>query len=244
MYLSTVLPSTSRLSNFNIPNIMKHLKTNRTLLSLTVVSLTLLFFRILFMESLRYSFLVWNLFLAGIPFLIAFWIYQFKSQGDPRVPAYSKSALIFGATCLWLLFLPNAFYIITDFIHLRYVTNYQFYLDVLLLSSFSVSALALGSASVILIHKTFFTIKSPVYQLLFFVTCSVLCALGVYLGRVLRWNSWDIVTNPNGLLRDILDLFQYNYINKRIWLAMLALSGIYLASLYLSKKFLYVKEIS
>ncbi len=223
---------------------MKFLKKNQVLLSLTIISLTLLFFRILFLESLRYLFLVWNLFLAGIPFLIAFWIYQFKSQGDPRIPAYSKSALIFGATCQWLLFLPNAFYIITDFIHLRYVTKYQFYLDVLLLSSFSVSALALGSASVIYIYRAYFEDKSWVFQLVFFVTCSVLSALGVYLGRVLRWNSWDIITNPFGLFRDILDLFQYSYVNKRIWLAILVLSCIYLVALYLSKKIFHVKEIS
>lgn len=244
MYLYTVLPSTCRLSNFNIPNIMKFLKTSKTLLSLTVVSLTLLIFRMLFMGSSQYLFLVWNLFLAGIPFVIALWVYQFKYQCNPRWSKNSKSALIFGASSLWLLFLPNAFYVITDFVHLRYVTTYQFYLDIFLLTSFSVNALALGSASVILIHKTFFTIESPLNQLLFFVSCSFLCALGVYLGRVLRWNSWDIINKPFSLLRDILDLFQYNYINKRIWLAMLILSGIYLATLYLSKKFFYVKEIS
>ncbi|WP_169711573.1 DUF1361 domain-containing protein [Nonlabens spongiae] len=192
------------------------------------------------MESLRYSFLVWNLFLAGIPFYIAFWINRFKSQNNPRWSTHIKSAVVYGASCLWLLFLPNSFYIITDFIHLRYVTAFQFYFDALILSSFSLSALILGSASVLLIYKTLFPDKTIVTQLLFFISCSILNAIGVYLGRVLRWNSWDVVFNPRGLLYDILDLFQYNYINKRIWLAMLGLSGIYLASLYLSKKFFHV----
>ena len=244
LFLPAIPTHINSIFNLSFSYVMKLAKINQALICLTLISITLLLIRVIYTGSLKYSFLVWNLILAAVPYIIAYWINNIKSGTHLEMSRYTKLVLLLSGACIWLLFLPNAFYIVTDFIHLRYGGGLQFLFDTLMLTSFSVAALALGSASVVLIYRSFFADRGSWNQLLFFLACSFLSAIGVYLGRVLRWNSWDIITDPLGLLSDLLKLMDYNYVNLRIWSAIMILSAIYLTALYLSQKLLHVRKIS
>lgn len=156
-------------------------------------SLLLLLVRIIITSELTYIFLAWNLFLAWIPFMIS---QKLKGANNGW-----KILLLFSA---WLLFLPNAPYIITDFLHLRQRLPIPYWYDILLLFSTALNGLLLGLASLLAVEK--FLIErygNRISALLMF--CSFfLCSFGVYIGRYLRWNSWDILTNPHDIASDIL----------------------------------------
>lgn len=156
-------------------------------------SLLLLLIRILVSGELTYIFLAWNLFLAWIPFAIS---QKFKQANN-----WWKISLLF---CAWLLFLPNAPYIITDFLHLRPRPPIPYWYDILLLFSTALNGLLLGLASLLTIEN--FLIERYGNRIsAFLMFCSFfLCSFGVYLGRYLRWNSWDIITNPFDIASDIL----------------------------------------
>jgi uncharacterized membrane protein len=135
-----------------------------------------------------YRFLVWNLFLAWLP--LAFTIAAF-ARARRRV-----DFLVVVLLLLWLLFFPNAPYVLTDFIHLG-TEHRQF--DALLLASFAFTALALGFASLLLVQLV--VTRAAGAAIGWFVALSSLLAasVGIYLGRVLRLNSWDVVQRPGHL---------------------------------------------
>ena len=162
-----------------------------------ILSLLLLMVRVKLNKSFFYLFLVWNIFLAVIPYAIAIHL-DTKQQ-------ISKLKLVIGFE-IWLLFLPNAPYIITDFIHLRTANNTYLWLDILLLLAFALSGLILcyTSLSIMLklIAKHFKNIPlNLLSQLIFFS-----CGFGVYLGRFLRYNSWEIISQPKHLISDIIHI--------------------------------------
>ncbi|HET9744851.1 MAG TPA: DUF1361 domain-containing protein [Chitinophagaceae bacterium] len=154
----------------------------------------LLIVRIVLSGELTYIFLAWNLFLAWIPFAI--------SQKITGVQNRWKIVLLM---VLWLLFLPNAPYIITDFLHLQQRPPIPYWYDILLLFSSALIGLLLGLLSLSNVEKFLAgRYGNRITGLLIF--CSFfLCAFGIYMGRYLRWNSWDIVTNPAGIVTDILE---------------------------------------
>ncbi len=90
--------------------------------------------RIKITGSYFFLFLVWNLFLALIPFAISTYLVS--------KPEISKVRLFLWAT-VWLLFLPNAPYIVTDLVHLKLHNPFWGWFDVLLLVSFAINGLLL-----------------------------------------------------------------------------------------------------
>lgn len=156
-------------------------------------SIVLLLIRIILTGQLTYIFLAWNLFLAWIPFAI--------SQKLKTANIWWKILLLFS---IWLLFLPNAPYIITDFLHLKERLPIPYWYDILLLFSAALNGLLLGLGSLLIVEK--FLIErygNRISALLMF--CSFfLCSFGVYIGRYLRWNSWDILIYPDNIAEDIL----------------------------------------
>lgn len=154
----------------------------------------LLIVRILYTGSLLYLFLVWNIFLAWIPFVISS---LFKKIIDK---SRWKQALLF---CCWLAFFPNALYIVTDLVHLQIESNVPKWFDAVLLFSSSVVGLMMAFISLFRVEKYLQRIVhkkmlSPLIILILF-----LGSFGVYLGRFLRWNSWDIISNPFPLISSI-----------------------------------------
>jgi uncharacterized membrane protein len=150
--------------------------------------------RIYYSGKMQYLFLVWNLFLAWIPFVISSLFDKMSNQNK------WKMAIVF---CCWFAFFPNALYIVTDLIHLQIKTTVPKWFDAVLLFSSSVVGLMMAFVSLYRVEKFLHRtvnkkICSPLIVLILF-----LGSFGVYLGRFLRWNSWDILRNPFQLLLSI-----------------------------------------
>jgi uncharacterized membrane protein len=130
--------------------------------------------------------------------------------------------------CVWLLFLPNAPYIITDLLHLKVSTTHLLWLDILVVNAFALNGLLVFFLSLtdmkILLNR--FLNPSKTNYLIVFIL--FLCGFGVYLGRFLRYNSWEILQNPLSLFNDITDIIFYPKLHLEAWLFTI-LFGIFLS---------------
>ncbi len=202
--------------------------------AITALNLGLLILRISIAHELLFLFLIWNLFLATIPLLIAAPLYEFT-----RMLPSKLSLWLFGIP--WLLFLPNAFYIITDLKHLVHSSNQLIMLDALLIFSFAVNGLLLGFSAM------FYMIKSiqicyanfPVQWVT--ILLFLLCGFSIYFGRELRWNSWDIVSNPLGLIQDIFNRIMHPLRFIRTWGITLIMGGFLMTNYYIFERFFMQK---
>lgn len=144
--------------------------------------------------------IAWNLFLAWVPLCLAIIVYRGTTSG---LPAPLTCAL----GVLWLLFLPNAPYIVTDlkYADLKYIDGNPLHVlyNILLLSMAASTGLLLGLTSLSLMHAVVRRGVGVVSAWVFVVACLALSALGVYLGRVHRWNSWDVIARPGSLVAQI-----------------------------------------
>ena len=150
--------------------------------------------RMVYTGSSLYLFLVWNIFLAWIPCMISGVLKRTTGQ------AKWKSALLFFC---WLAFFPNALYIVTDLVHIDLETTVPKWFDALLLFSAAVLGLMLAFISLYRVEAFFSNSISSRFRAPLLVLILFLGSFGVYLGRFLRWNSWDIVSNPVDLLLSI-----------------------------------------
>ncbi|HMD79838.1 MAG TPA: DUF1361 domain-containing protein, partial [Anaerolineales bacterium] len=141
--------------------------------------------------TIHYAFLIWNLFLAWIPFIIAYFTYTAPLR---RKQIYVVVPI---AAFFWLIFFPNAPYILTDFQHLAGVwRDVPVWYDVMLLIWFAFTGLLLGIVSLFLMQEI---IRSEFGNWVgwgFVAVVAGLSSAGIYMGRFLRWNSWDILRNP------------------------------------------------
>jgi uncharacterized membrane protein len=175
----------------------------------TLFSLGLQALRILYTGQLLFSFLVWNLILAFIPYIISSKMATWTRQKNKR------KVLTWGFA--WLLFIPNSFYIITDLFHLDMNINVPLWYDLALLLAFAWNGLLFGIVSVRQMEKAFETWFNKKFDLLFILPVMFLNGLGVYIGRYLRFNSWDVITNPLQLTSDIIYLFLHPIRNRFDW---------------------------
>jgi uncharacterized membrane protein len=145
-----------------------------------------------------FRYLVWNLFLAWIPLAFALVVYDGVRRGLGRLS-------LLGFAGLWLLFFPNAPYLVTD---LKYVGEYggaPLWYDVVLLSTGAWAGMALGLISLYLMHAVARNLWGALNAWLVVGVVIVLSSFGVFLGRFQRWNSWDVFTNPGPLARQLAD---------------------------------------
>lgn len=150
-------------------------------------------------RSLEFDYLIWNLFLAWLPLLFAV-----RLVGVLQHKLWSSWEAL-ATSLFWLLFLPNSFYMISDFIHLQEVRRVDLVYDTIMLTSFIYTGVALGFSSLYLIHLQFRRRFSRRVAAGWVAFTLLVCSAAVYVGRDLRWNSWDVLTNPGGLLFDISD---------------------------------------
>lgn len=156
----------------------------------TLAAVFLVRFRITRSDSPRYFFLVWNLFLAWIPFLVSYFTYTLTFSRRFLLVVTPLSALV------WLVFFPNAPYILTDFQHLSApADNFPVWYDVLLLVWASFTGLFLGMVSLFLMQEIVRREFGRWFGWGFVLAVTGLTSIGVYMGRFLRWNSWDIIHN-------------------------------------------------
>ena len=194
---------------------MKHLFLSRfkifSLISISILlSIFLLMVRIKLTHSFYLLFLVWNLFLAVIPFAITSYLVS--------LPKLNKIGFVlcFG---IWLLFLPNAPYIVTDLIHLRFNESYYIWLDILVVTSFVINGLLLFYFSLFDMKQFLkFYLKNANISNYATIIILFLSSFGVFLGRFLRYNSWEILSNPKYLFIDIINIVIKPFSNKEAWL--------------------------
>ena len=140
-------------------------------------------------HQLTYAFLAWNLFLALIP-----------AVAGALVLTARTTAVRWTWAIVWLLFLPNAPYIVTDFVHLVPRPPIPLWYDVALLLSCAGTGLLLGYSSVADVQDAVTQRFGAATGWLIAIAALLLSGFGVYLGRFLRWNSWDPIANPAELL--------------------------------------------
>lgn len=164
-----------------------------------LTSVVLLMIRVSASDSARYIFLLWNLVLAIVPVILAWWlVVRVRQHGWFQ---WQQMLL----SLIWLSFLPNSFYLVTDFIHLRTTNEASLFFDVIMLASFVVNGLLLGYIAVYLVHRELITRFSEANSYKIVGIIFLLCSFATYLGRFTRWNTWDILLQPAGLIFDVSD---------------------------------------
>ena len=184
-------------------------------------------------DSTNYHYFIWNLALAWIPLGIALWLEHIL-----HIKLWSSwSALL--ATFVWLLFLPNSFYVISGFVHLADAPRADLVFDVVMFTSFGMNGLILGFLSLFLVHSELRKRLSARTAGLMVSGVLLLSSLAIYIGRDLRWNSWDIILNPASLVFDVSDRLINAGSNPALASTTFAffvlLGSIYLAVLYMAR---------
>ncbi len=156
-----------------------------------------------------YRNLVWNLFLAWLPYLfclLAVWLHH----------RYPRRWWLLGLPGLiWLIFFPNAPYLITDFLHLEQRPYVPLWYDILLLASFAWTGIFLGIASLWVMQGIVKSYTGKLISWLFVMLAIGLSGLGVYLGRFSRWNSWDMLLQPKMILAEVVSKMSDPFNNLR-----------------------------
>ena len=186
--------------------------------ALTLLCFCLLGLRMKITHDFFMLFLVWNLFLAFIPYLMIVRL-RFRES-------VTKTNLVVTGI-IWLAFLPNAPYLLTDLIHIKHASSNWIVYESLLILSFSVTGLFLGFLSLrdmteLLSQKN--RLLNKKWVAIFQNTILILCGYGIYLGRVLRWNTWDIIQHPKKLFLDMVDLFIHPFSHQDAWLMISSMS--------------------
>ncbi|HWK04533.1 MAG TPA: DUF1361 domain-containing protein [Puia sp.] len=187
--------------------------------------------RIIHTGNGKFLFLIWNLFLAYIP-------YGITSVLARRPTWISNRSILAPVFLVWILFVPNSFYIITDLFHLgdRYNDRQApQWFDLAMILSFVWNGLLLGVLSVRQMEHILLPQLSLRNELLFLYPIMWLNALGIYTGRYLRYNSWDLLTDPFQLLSDIASMIIHPLRHQVAWDMILCFS-ILMTLMYLMMK--------
>ena len=116
------------------------------LIMCSMFSTGLMLFRIIYTGHLLFAFLSWNLFLAFVPYAIS------KKINGAAIKNKWKFLLY---VLVWLIFIPNSFYIITDLFHLDMNEEVPLWYDLALLLSFAWSGILFGILSVRQMERLF-----------------------------------------------------------------------------------------
>ncbi len=158
---------------------------------LSVFCFVLEIFRLAVTQSLSYIFLPANLILAWLPLAFALYFHK-AAQPYKIVPAFG----------MWLVFFPNSPYIITDLIHLKPRNGFPLWFDALLIYSFAFTGLVVGMLSALIVYNRLKTMLPKLAARVLMLALMLISGYGIYIGRFLRWNSWNVITDPLGIFYD------------------------------------------
>ena len=182
------------------------------LLLASCVSVLLVRARMAYSNSDDYLILVWNLILAWIPFVCASFAYMISWSRKLLYLVVPVCALV------WLVFFPNAPYILTDFQHLTTATtNAPVWYDVLMLIWFAWTGLFLGLVSLYLMQEIVTRNFGRFSGWAFVLIVTVLSSIGIFLGRFYRWNSWDLLGDPLPIAHDIYSWLRHPFANLKVY---------------------------
>jgi uncharacterized membrane protein len=194
----------------------------------TAVCFVLLIMRAVYAHTATRADLAWNLFLAWLPMVAALVAYNLYKRSQRWTWLIIMPCVIF-----WLLFFPNAPYILTDMLHLQWPQyRVPVWYDLILLVAFAWTGAFLGLVSLYLMQGIIRRSAGRLASWLFTLAVLALAGFGVYLGRFPRWNSWDVLANPTLLLLDIWDRVSNPLANTRAWVFS-ALFSLCLGAMYL-----------
>ncbi|SHK76839.1 DUF1361 domain-containing protein [Hymenobacter psychrotolerans] len=182
--------------SFALPEFRQRLSLLLVLGASLTLSVVLITFRVVLTHQLTFVFLLWNLFLALIPFGLS----TLLSLTAGRL----KARVLLPVGAVWLLFFPNAPYILTDLFHLEPRQGVPYWFDLALILSCAWNGLMLAYASLTDMQALVVRRLGWSAGWAFATVALLLSSFGIYLGRYLRFNSWDIITNPLALFYDIL----------------------------------------
>ena len=211
-------------------------RLNETLFlgGLSLLCLAVSLFRFVYTDTKVFLFLNWNLFLAFVP-----WALSSVVMLRPRLRR-SKWMLAL-LLCVWLLFFPNAPYILTDLFHLRLNSSMPVWFDLVLILLYAWTGLLFGFLSLWDIESVLRKGVKPWMVTAISVILLFAGSFGIYIGRYLRWNSWDILTSPFQLLYDIGDRFVNPFAHPHTW-GMTLLMGVFLNRLYFSFRLIRIRN--
>ncbi|HRD56513.1 MAG TPA: DUF1361 domain-containing protein [Ferruginibacter sp.] len=188
----------------------------------------MILFRIFYSGTLSYIFMSWNIFLAWVPYIISTYLSVYSKKEK------WKQLFLF---CTWLLFFPNALYIVTDLVHLQDERNMPWYFDAMLLFASAFAGLLLAFVSLKNVERYFLSFLSQRLVNMLIPALLFLGSFGVYLGRFQRWNSWNIVDAPFALSLNILHYVINPFENIKVWAVTFLFTIVY-SLLYYSIKIL------
>ena len=170
-----------------------------SLVLLTMLSIGLLVLRVAHSHHYTYAWLWWNIFLAWLPLAFALVAYN-VSWRHSRLSWF----LVFACAVVWLAFFPNAPYLVTDIIHLQHRPDAPFWFDLILFVTIAWTGCFLGFVSLFLMQEIVRRATGTVVSWVFAVAALALSGFGIYLGRFLRWNSWDVFFAPAQIVGSII----------------------------------------
>lgn len=205
---------------------MHFIKFYRWLIPSVAFTIVLILLRMVWTKTLVFFFIPWNIFLAVLPLYFSY-----------KVTKTFNTVGVFFYAVLWLLFFPNAIYIVTDLFHLHERKLAPLWYDLLILISAAINGVTLGFLSLYNMEELLRKKIGRRYLPAILFSIFLLCGYGIYIGRYLRWNSWDIFVRPFPLLSDIAFELRHPFRNMHVW----ALSILYGVWLHLFYK--YVKKV-
>jgi len=178
--------------------------------------------RVVLSRSFDFYSMLWNLFLAWIPYLCSILAMSLHERRPNRWWRLVVPCIV------GIAFFPNAPYIVTDFLHLADYDRIPIWFDIGMLASFAWTGIVLGVYALRLMQEI---VRDWIGTLLswgFVFVVLGLSGMGVYLGRFLRWNSWDLLTQPGAILYDVAVRLRYPFGNLSTYGVTLMYAGLML----------------
>jgi len=217
-----------RWRSFGLANLSAPGTIHEWLLLSSGFSCVLLATRMLVTGTIEYIFLPWNLFLAFVPY----WI-TWRMTRDISILEHKVKLLT--TLIAWLLFFPNSFYIITDLFHFARIRSAPKWFDLLLIFSFAWNGIIGGILSLRRIEIIAGLLGKKKFSLVLVFAVMWLSAFGIYIGRFLRFNSWDVITDPFSLAGEIIGMVIHPFDNSYAW-GMTLCYSVFMTFLYFTVK--------
>jgi uncharacterized membrane protein len=186
--------------------------------SASVFCLSLAAARCAYSKEVTYLFLVWNLFLAGVPW-----------TAGAALDVLRRRAATIALAVVWVCFFPNAPYMVTDLLHLEPKAPVPHWFDSLMLFAFAWAGCVAGFSSLSAMHRLVARRTNEIVGWCFVAAVAGLSGFGIYLGRFRRWNSWDVIADPGRLLSDIAHRFLDPFSHGRTFAVTFAFAAFILA---------------
>lgn len=201
-------------------NLKIHWQRHAALYQVMVTIAILMLLGMIYTQSITYVYLAWNLLLAWIPLAIS-----------SKIKNIAQQAKWLQAICLliWLLFLPNALYIVTDLIHINAGARMPLWHQAVLLYMAATAGLYMGYGSLIRVEAYILKHHGKAWAQCCSIGSLMLAGYGVYLGRWGRWNSWDVLYHPLGLGSEIMAHILSPWAYKAVWGITFILALVYWA---------------